>query len=658
MESLEQVLLLARLGRFGEALRKLEDANAATFGTRQAEVLRAALLEKVGYSEQALELATRLLKSKHLTKSQRSECETVLGRLLFDRGDTEGGLARFRRAALLAQEAGDLHALFAANIQLLVILSDRFGPAAGSAVLADVRQIATKLGDPEITARLHLFVAQIEAKRGLLENARRHTALARRILKGSPNAYLEAFTGNLDLAIAVLCSEFDVAKECGHRAAELAELSGVAKIRRAVLGNMGNLFCEIGEFDRATECFERALDAPHVDGALTWGLLDSLARVHLIKERFDACGKALDRIESAFNVEQDRLSYELRYATLTRIALLGRQGQRHEALSQINSVLRLTECAGDSLLQRRAKLTKAELLQTLGDLPSSMTLMADVVPGLVGVSVELYAHSEQILACALTSRGDQGGTFHHDRASRIYRAIGSVPKQMELAVSWNEARKAKSPEDAVRNFDDKKIAEDSQLQGARVTLHGLAFAFTHATRPELIASELIGIMTAAGCTYTARATSQTEGGSEEIIAESVSEESYPESSERRMSVGFRNDREVRLHFRPKPGIESVASINALTLLLESLARAEREERATLWPIEELPDDARSVISGRMRELMTDARKIARTKVNVLITGEISRQPHLLNRSHLKATADRPAPQLGRMASPSFARRAA
>src|SRR5882724_3303520 len=108
MEPLEQIIALTRLGRFGDALRTLEDIKPAARG-REFEVLHAELLEKVGQAEQAWALANAHLKSKRLTESLRSKCELLVARILVDEGETENGLEHLQRSALLAQQAADLH---------------------------------------------------------------------------------------------------------------------------------------------------------------------------------------------------------------------------------------------------------------------------------------------------------------------------------------------------------------------------------------------------------------------------------------------------------------------------------------------------------------------------------------------------------------------
>jgi transcriptional regulator with PAS, ATPase and Fis domain len=92
-------------------------------------------------------------------------------------------------------------------------------------------------------------------------------------------------------------------------------------------------------------------------------------------------------------------------------------------------------------------------------------------------------------------------------------------------------------------------------------------------------------------------------------------------------VGPARDGVVEIVAAPKADLESLAAINAVTLLLATIqnlerARAEREERATLWPVEELPTGADGSIStGHMREVMALAKRIANANVSVLITGE-------------------------------------
>jgi DNA-binding NtrC family response regulator len=95
--------------------------------------------------------------------------------------------------------------------------------------------------------------------------------------------------------------------------------------------------------------------------------------------------------------------------------------------------------------------------------------------------------------------------------------------------------------------------------------------------------------------------------------------------------------------------ESFAIVNAVELLIASLrdiqhARAEQEERLTLWPADDSPvEDDQAVVAGKMRELMTFARKVASTDIGVLITGESGTGKEILARAvhRYSARADKP-----------------
>ena len=131
-----------------------------------------------------------------------------------------------------------------------------------------------------------------------------------------------------------------------------------------------------------------------------------------------------------------------------------------------------------------------------------------------------------------------------------------------------------------------------------------------ASRPELVAQELLELIRTTECSHAAAVISRTPDGVETTVTAITSRRSEQQEATtqpRRLSVGFAHDRAIDLVVQPKADIESAATVNAVTLLLSTVhdlerARAEREERATLWPIEELPiDGEHAVISGQMRE---------------------------------------------------------
>jgi transcriptional regulator with PAS, ATPase and Fis domain len=103
-------------------------------------------------------------------------------------------------------------------------------------------------------------------------------------------------------------------------------------------------------------------------------------------------------------------------------------------------------------------------------------------------------------------------------------------------------------------------------------------------------------------------------------------------------IGTAGERTIDLLVQPLPDIESQATVHAIGALIAATqelerARIQREERLTLWPIDELPaEDDDSVVAGRMREVMLQARKIAPTNLTVLITGESGTGKEVLARA--------------------------
>jgi transcriptional regulator with PAS, ATPase and Fis domain len=120
-------------------------------------------------------------------------------------------------------------------------------------------------------------------------------------------------------------------------------------------------------------------------------------------------------------------------------------------------------------------------------------------------------------------------------------------------------------------------------------------------------------------------------------------------AEKRFSVGASDSSAFEIVVAVKNDVRSISTIGALEYLLLATqlmnqARLDQEDRVTLWPADEVPaDSGKAVISGHMRDLMTDARRVANSKVNVLITGESGTGKEILARAvhNFSNRADKP-----------------
>ena len=422
MESLTSVRQLSTAGRFADALKELERASIDRRDRLTADLLNAELLERTGRFAQSRALAMLMLRTRDLTPGDRSACELILARLEWESANADSEIVHLQRSIAFASQAGDLERTCWSQLRLLLILSDRSGPDAVTALLSELRLNATRLGHPQVMAALHIFLGQMEARRGLLRNAQRHTRLGKHGLIAAPNLWLEATLENTYLCMSLMLSDVDTAVSHGHRCLHLAEESGAASVRTSALGNLGNVSYLLGRFDESVDYHERAI-AVLPKGGENWAAgLESIARVRLAQDRTDECALILDEIDHSVRPSQDRSRYVYRHTQLTRTHLLGRQGRLTDALAHADSVLALASEAGDQLLFNMAQLTKAELLQQANRIPESLALLESLVDNLASQPPDLYAQYERILACGLALTGQiDAARLHRERAERVSR---------------------------------------------------------------------------------------------------------------------------------------------------------------------------------------------------------------------------------------------
>jgi DNA-binding NtrC family response regulator/tetratricopeptide (TPR) repeat protein len=577
-------------------------------------VLRAELLERTGrYSESRI-LAEGLIKTRRLSLVQRSSCEFSLGLIDWDEGDTDASITHFQRSLKYATSADDPTRICWAALRLMVVQAGRVGPVVTGQALADVRRTIMRAAEPTISAALHILIGEMEAKRGLLNNAVRHTELGCNLLSTAPNLWLEAVAENNHVAICLMRSELRQGLLHAERARQLAEESGAATMRRATLANIGNLHFGLGHLEQAIEYFEMSRSFLPASGEYSNGATESLARAYLLQGDVGRAIDCLDLIEDSILAAGDRTLYANRHALLTWADVHVRQGDYGMALERVRLAVSLASAAGDDLLSAMARIRRAEILATLQRLEEAWADVNEVARTLLQLPAEVFAHYERAVGRLSTADGNRGGGLrHYIRSERVFSGLHHLPGVLEVT--------------RLRDQSETDSNADPLGPGGQAgcNLQEVASLMLHAGRPALLATGIIAILSNTRCVSGAIARARAEDGEVEVLSSFGTVEESPEN--RTLPLGASGDRTIEVVLQPLPDIEAHVSLNAIGTLLGTvreleIARAEREDRLTLWPAADLPSgDKGAAASGAMANVMATARRVAPTNVLVLLTGE-------------------------------------
>ena len=620
MTVLDAAKNLYEAGRFIEALRTLDDGRLIHDERTGGSILRAMLLLQIGRIGEAGFLAADLLRSE-LSLVQKSCAEWVLGKVSRENRDHQLAIEHFNRSILLARQANSLSELCRAQLSLMLLVCDSNGPDAASPLLAEIRANVIKLGDARTTAALHVFVGEAEAKRGLLRSARRHAALALELLRAAPNLWLESIAENLIMGIALEEANLDAGLKRGLHALDLADEAGNAAMRRSCLGNLGNLYYARGEFDRALDYFERSYKALP-SGAQAVSCLTNLARVRLSQGRINDAAKLMTEIDDATASDHNRNSYPYRYAALARSVVLFRQNRVEDAHKELESVLGICDQMGDEMLKHKALMAQAEFFLASGRHSDFTKALNAALAQLHDESPQFYVQFERILCLATAGNGDgKVARQHFDRAQRISEVCQLVVPEFDIRARDDDGDKQPN------NVVTPVVEPDARtMSTAGSVIQSITAITANLSRPELVGRELLAIVESAGFAHSAVVTARTEQGSR-VVAAVGQELGNSYSSKHQLKIGESDGRTIELTLLPKNEPEATASANALMRLVATLqelqrARIDREERAMLWPSEDLPvDNEHAVVTGHMRELMGVVQRIARAPIGVLISGE-------------------------------------
>jgi transcriptional regulator with PAS, ATPase and Fis domain len=566
-------------------------------------------LHKAGKNSDVLRLTAAIPQLADRDVSLRIRLVSAMAR--FDLGDVVGSVAELRAAS--AAEGVGLAVRFAAAFAHFLRESDFLEPSALLPLVAQLRQLAARVGDADSLASLHLAVARVEGQRGHCLTARHHLELARLLAERTTNDGLQVAVDLVDASLESLAGNLRRAKALSVAGLEHSLTSGVVKYEFAALTNLSVIALYEGRFDTAEQLLDRVLSK----NSLTYvrlGALDTLAQLELRRGNFEECLSVLEQCQDAITRDAvpARSWYDLAHQ-VTRCSYFERIG----AWSTVVDIAQTTDAELEVRQYKSVRVSllgaQARALARLGNHASANLALTAAVRDCPRGAIEPLIVLEASKALCTSLRGQLGtGRSHYDRALAACRAIGH---------RYHEGWITEQRDDVLPN---QVVFTTAPLDAAPVSmlLNDVATALGAGHSIDILSHRIIAIVQ--GTSLGPRIEVSNESGLEYIADPTAEFETTLDGSATIRMRG--SDRRTTLTIKGAESLEEMSLLKSVTDLVQmAVARTTtsgREDDLSLWP--RAADDVTSDTifrSPRMVELLRIAERLATTTLPVLITGE-------------------------------------
>lgn len=640
-------------GCFTEALRFAQQVSPKSKSeAAEMECLICECLQYRGDTEEAVAKAEAALK-READPALSARYWQVIGRVRLEQLRREEAAEALKKG-LRATEKGEDTLTKAWGQQLwLVAVGENLGPGLSSAV-REAYHTAVRSADGTALAGFHIRLARLEGQRGSFAQSFHHLSLAKSLLDRCPHKALTALY-HVNLAcLQTTTGAFKEARRNGETGALLAEQAGHVRLAMAAAATVAYIAISAGDLSIAETWLRKAQVAASTLGVVEIGLLDSLASMALIQG---------DLLTAATHIAEARKcleSQELRWISATEVLTLfteldlhKRTGNREDCARVLSKIREASSVLNDQHSELLVTLAESEAHFDDGNHQEAREKLAAALR--ISPHHPVYlAQLNRMLARHLWLDGHQASARR-----RLLRACSSASVR-GTRLSWSEAlreSRSVSPHDkcvSAYSIDEQVRQGDTKFKGLmsdtrktwyeqvvpaatreRDPLDGFDDALavllhvgdTLQRGREALASAIALEIADAGALvlHSDRGlhSMASAGWSKPALDKALKNTLDPHS---RLEVGKVDGKTLELVLQPKKDLRSLFALAGIRRLLEAATAIEAQKKdqqrlGSLWQPEDIVEEPGAIFcSPPMIELMLTARKVAATKLPVLLLG--------------------------------------